>query len=143
MLIELDEQRHELVRSFGIEVGCWLIGKDELGAGHDCPRDRDPLLLSPRHRRRAAIFESLQADFRQNRHRFFLPFGRGNALDLHDEFDILPRAQDRDQVVRLKNKSDLRQSQLRQLAFAQVVDAFAGYSDLATIGTIQPTDRVQ
>ncbi|MNE93441.1 hypothetical protein D3C80_1912940 [compost metagenome] len=56
--------------------------------------------------------------------------GRADRLEYERQLYVLPHRQIGNQLIRLKNKTDMRSSKFRQLAFVHLHDALAGYVDV-------------
>ena len=102
-------------RSFRIEVGCRFIGQHEFRSGCKRPGHCNPLLLPPGQLRGPAVDPVTQSYRVQQTYSPFVPLVPRPFLKCHDEFDILLCSQDRNKVIRLKNKPDVLKSEINKL----------------------------
>ena len=100
----------------GIQIGAGFVRSSSTGSGDDGPRNGHPLLLAAGKltRARSAMSSMPSAPALA---RAAGALGRADALQLHDELDVFPRGQHRDQIVGLKHETHLVETQIRQLAF--------------------------
>ncbi len=45
--VQARKDRKDVLGGVRVQVAGRLVGEDQRGVGHDCPCDRDPLLLAP------------------------------------------------------------------------------------------------
>ena len=66
----------------------------------------------------------------------------GNALDLHDEFDVFARSQNGNEIISLEHETDLVQSEISEFALVKVIDALPGDPNLAAVRPVQATNCI-
>ena len=132
-----------LLACAGVEVSCRLIGKNDLGAADERAGNADALLLTAAHLGGQVVGAAQQA------HGFQLPAGLGQAglfvhtLEHQRQGDILRRRHRGQQVVALKNESQMLLAELGQLVLGHFADFVLSYVHLAGRRLFQPGQLVQ
>ena len=110
-----------------VEVAGRLVGEDHGGAGDQCPRDRDALLLAAGELGRAMGAPVPESDGLDQR---LEPGGIGVlAGDPHRQQHVLLGGEDRQQVVALEDEADLRAPQEREVVVIERVEPRAGAAE--------------
>ena len=73
LAVELLEQLEDLAGAGAVEVAGGLVGDEQVGVGHDRPRDRHALLLAARELPGIVVLAALQADDPQRRQHVLAP----------------------------------------------------------------------
>ena len=88
LLIELEEEVHNLVRIVGIEIPCRLVTDNNLGIMDECARDRDPLSFSSGEGFDEAFFFVEESDSREDFGDFFEDVGILVSAHFHRKRDV-------------------------------------------------------
>ena len=73
----------------------------------------------------------------------FPAFVGGDALYLHDEFNVFPCGEYRNQVVGLKHETDLGQSQVRKVTLAEIINALFRDPDLSAVREVETANCIK
>ena len=126
-----------------IEVARRLVGKDQRGAVHQGPRERDPLLLAARELARMAAGASRKSDRREHRLgvapglAFFAP------VQQQRHRDVLPGTQVRNQMERLEDEAEPPPADCRKFLVAEAAQAAAVQEHLALVRRVEPGAQVE
>ena len=104
--IQFLQQVHNVARRFGVEISRRLIAENERGLIRQRARDCHALAFAARQHIRQMIRAFFQTDEFQQFHRARVPFARVQRRFVHRHHHIFHRGQCRNQIVRLKNKTD-------------------------------------
>ena len=102
----------KLLRGRRVEVCARLVGEQEHGVRDDGAGDRHALLLAAGHLSRSAVGEVGKTERVECVYGALPAFTASDALQLHDELDVLQCRQHRDQVVGLEHEADFLQPQV-------------------------------
>src|SRR6516225_502605 len=106
--VDLANQFHDFRRGSSIEIACRLVGQKEPRAMDDRPCDRHPLLFAAAELGRAVPGSLAEADAFQRLFCKPSSLAAVNALECQRESNVFQGSQARDQVIGLKDESDVR-----------------------------------
>jgi len=119
-LIELHQQVEDRIGAAAVEIARRLIGEEEGGVHRKCPGQGDPLLLTPAQMICQMILPGGQPDSTNERLCTFAHRRRRKSgCPQHWEHHVLERCECVDQVVVLKDKTNLMSAQLGEGAIIQ------------------------
>ena len=114
----------DLIRGAGIEVAGGLVGQQQAGAVGQRPAERHPLLLAPRHRRRAVMARVGDAHLAQQFLRPRLGLAARHAIGKLRQHHVFQRREFRQQVVELVDEPiPRRRSAVRRRSPSPVISS--------------------
>ena len=141
--VQLFHDVEQVLGGVGVEVGGGFVGQDEFGLGGQGAGHGDALLLSSRELAGAAVEAVAQAHGLQQLYGPFRAFGFGPALQVHDKLHVLQGREHRQQVVGLKDKTDVMQPEVNDLTGFQRPQIGAVDDHRAGGGPVQTAQEVQ
>ena len=106
-MVELVEERHDLVAGLGVEVAGGLVGEDDRGAIDERAGDGDALALSAGELVGLVAHAAVEVDGVQRGGGAFDAFGGRGAVVDQRELDVVQRRGAGEQVEGLKDEADL------------------------------------
>ena len=135
-LVELAQQRNDLFGIFAVQVAGRFVGQNDGRVVGQCTADGDPLLLAARKLVRQVVEPVVQAE---NADQVVDQLLVGlAAVEQKRQRNVFFYAQDRDQVVKLVNETDLAAAENGQRRFVQLRNVGA----LNEIGRASCRERV-
>ncbi len=114
-IMDLAEKCQDLPASPAVESAGGFVREDQVRVANKRAGDGNPLLLAARHIRRDGIAPVRQADLFQRRNCALAPFGPPDATIEQGQFNIPEGGAPGQQVVGLKDISDMAVAQIRHL----------------------------
>ena len=142
LIPQLVQDRHDLFPGVAVQRPGRFIGKDHLPAVHQRPGDTHPLLLATGELRRLVIDPLPQPQPGKQRLRPLKPFFALHAGIDRRHFDVLRRAQVREQVVTLEDKAEMFPPQFGQRVAVEGGDIGPGHPVRAAGGFIQTAKNI-
>lgn len=141
VVMPLEQQIENQASIGGIKVARRFIRHHDRRIHHECPCQRNALLLTAGKLNGIVIHALPQANGFQKFSRFrqAVPFN----VQFERQQDIFQGGQGRDQLVRLEDEADLASAHGGQLCLGQVVDRRAIKPDFAFAGCVQPGQQPQ
>ncbi len=118
-LVQADEQLHNFLTGFTVEVAGRFIGHDDLGIVDEGAGNRHTLLLTAGHFLRLMIDTGAEADHFQSLLGAFVRVRLVLGVEQR-ELDIFQRGQAREQVEALEHEADFAVADLGQLGVAHL-----------------------
>jgi len=126
-----------------IEITRWFVRQNQRRPMGQRSRNSDPLLLSTGHlvgKRVAARSEPHPLEQRSDTRHAFRPRQSG---ELQRQLDVFEDRQCREQMEKLKNRTDLRAPEVRQVVSRKVVQLPTQKNDFTAIGSIDPAKAIE
>src|SRR5438552_7070452 len=143
VLIQFLEQFHDFPALVRMEVSCRLVCQDQLGAGNDGPRHSDELLLASGQLSRKEIFLTHQAKPVETVGDDRLALLARNIAIGERDVEILVHSKPVNQVVLLKNKSDVALVKLHPVLRTHLVHRIFEKVEFPAPGTVQHSKDTQ
>src|SRR5580704_13486478 len=140
---EAGEEVENFVGAFAVEVAGRLIAEQESGVGNDGAGDGDALFLSAGKLARIVIHAVAETYDSESSFHVLTPLGFRELGEEQRQLHVLKRREHGDQVVHLKNKSDVASAPFGELAAGHVGDFVAGDSDAAAGRHVQAAQKIQ
>src|SRR5579859_463714 len=126
-----------------IQVRCWFISEHERRAMDDGSRNCDPLTLSSRQQVRPVPSSRLQPNACEGFSYADITFLLGYSLQQKWILNVLPGREDRNQIERLKDKSNLLATKGRERSNLQTRGVYTIQQDSAAGRTIDASYEIQ
>ena len=121
------QQSQDFFGVLAVKIAGGFVAHEQRRVGHECARDGYALLLSAGQFARLVRGAVGESDQLEHGAHILLALRRGQVGQQQRYFDIARRAQHRQQVVELKDKSDVAGAPFGELAAGQAIDALAGH----------------
>ena len=123
--VHADQQIHDLVPAFGIQIAGRFVGQQHLGIGDDGARDGDTLLLAAGKFGGGVMFPAVQSDRFERRLCQCMARLRRFAAVEQGQFDVLLRRGARQQIESLKHEAKIMPAQQRALVAREILHMHA------------------
>ena len=140
-LAALPQQAHDLGGVAGVEVARGLVGEDDGRGVHEGAGDGDALLLTSGELAGEVVHAPVEPEGVRELSKPVLVHGA--AVEEGGQRDVLPGAEDRDQVVELVDEADLATAEDRELLVGASVDVLAHEPHGARGGAVDAAHEVQ
>src|SRR2546430_2025920 len=140
-VVQVLEDRENFGARPRVEVSGGLVGEDHRRVVQERSRDRDALLLAAGELARPMMDAVAETDLLERRERALSPRVPIAAVD-ERQLDVLDRVQPREQVVRLKDESDVLVADPSELVVGQLADVLAREHVGAAVGDVEAAENV-
>ncbi|MPL92315.1 hypothetical protein SDC9_38413 [bioreactor metagenome] len=140
--VQIEQQRDQLGRAFGVERAGRLVGQDHLAAVDQRTRHRDPLLLAARKLVRPVIEPGAKAKLGQQLGRPRAPAGPALARIDRRHLDIADRIEIAEQLIALEDEAEMLAPQPGERVGVEHADILAGKAVAAGTRPVETAQNV-
>src|SRR6266446_1080822 len=137
------DQLHDFIGAFAVEVAGGLVAEEKGGVGDDGAGDGYTLLLSAGELARIVVHAVGEADDAKGGFDVLAAIGSRELGEQKRELDVLESGEHGNEVVHLKDETDVARTPLRELVAGHVSDLVAGHSDAAVRGDVKPAEQIE
>ncbi len=137
------EQAQNFITGFAVEIARRLIAKEQRRIRDNGASDPDTLLFPTRKLSREMSGAVLQTDDFQRGLNVLPPLPLREMRKQQRQLDIALRAEHGEQIIELKDQSDMPRAPRGELPIRELIDPILSDPDLSAIGPIQAPDQVE
>src|SRR5258707_10240883 len=143
LLHQAMDQLHDFIGAFAVEVAGGLVAEEKGWVGDDGAGDGYTLLLSAGELARIVVHAIREADDAERGFDVLAAIGSRELGEEERQFDVLESGEHGNEVVHLKDETDVARTPLRELVSGHVSDLVSGHSDAAVRGDVKAAEKVE
>src|SRR5215469_3937636 len=136
-------QAHDLVGPLAVEIAGWLVAQEKGRIGNDGACNGNALLLTSRELAGEMLHSVSEPNDGEGCFHVLASFCLGECCEKQRELDILKSIEYGNQIVDLKNETNVTRAPFREFAGRHMGNLIAGNGDFAACGHIEATEQVE